>query len=223
MGGGVFDGLKQVFATPFIRNMALLLLLADGIGTVNYALVVDYSGAAFTTAIDRTRFAAEVDLAANLLTVTLQVFVTRWLLPRSGPGPMLVIWASSVLVALAYVAFSADPHALLLGWMPPVAIAVIVARGFAYGVGEPARHSLFAQVSRNERYKGQNTVDTAVWRFGDLTIALAMNGLRSLGVGVSGFAGLAALSAATAGVVGWRVAQRAAVRARHPGAGPDRR
>lgn len=217
VGGGPLDGLKQVFATPFVRNMALLLLLADGIGTVNYALVVDYSGAAFDNAIDRTRFAAEVDLAANLLTVTLQVLVTRWLLPRSGPGPMLLVWALSVMAALAYVAFSADPHALLFGWMPPVAIAVIVGRGFAYGVAEPARHSLFAQVSRNERYKGQNAVDTAVWRFGDLTIALAMNALRGVGVGVSGFAGLAALSAATAGVVGWRAVQRAAGRSTRAG------
>lgn len=210
VGGGVLDGIRQVFATPFVRNMALLLLLADGIGTVNYALVVDYSSVTFTSAIDRTRFAAEVDLAANLLTVALQLLVTRWLLPRSGPGPMLVLWAASVMVALVFVAFSSDPYARVLGWMPPVAIAVIVGRGFAYGLAEPARHSLFAQVSRNERYKGQNTVDTAVWRFGDLSIALGMNALRGVGVGVTGFAGLAALSAATAGLVGWRAARRAA-------------
>lgn len=212
VGGGMFDGLKQVFSTPFVRNMALLLLLADGIGTVNYALVVDFSGSVFTDAVDRTRFAAEVDLAANLLTVMLQVFVTRWLLPRSGPGPMLVLWATSVMGALLFVALTPDPYAQLFGWMPPVAIAVIVGRGFAYGLAEPARHSLFAQVSRNERYKGQNTVDTAVWRFGDLAIALGMNALRSVGVGVSGLAGLAALSAATAGLVGWRAARRANMR-----------
>jgi ATP:ADP antiporter, AAA family len=213
LGGSAIDGLKQVFATPFVRNMALLLLLADGIGTVNYALIVDYSGSAFTSAVDRTRFAAEVDLAANLLTVALQVLVTRWLLPRIGPGRLLVLWAVSVMAALVFVVLSPDPYAKVFGWLPPVAIAVIVGRGFAYGLAEPARHSLFAQVSRSERYKGQSTVDTAVWRFGDLTIALGMNVLRSAGVGVSGFAGIAALSAATAGLVGWRVARRAERRA----------
>ena len=64
----MFDGLKQMFADPFMRGMAMLLLLADGIGTINYALVADYSGATFTDAVARTRFAANVDLAANILT-----------------------------------------------------------------------------------------------------------------------------------------------------------
>ncbi|GHA77877.1 MFS transporter [Lysobacter bugurensis] len=217
VGGGMFEGVKQVFATPFVRNMALLLLLADGIGTVNYALVVDYSGSAFANAVDRTRFAANVDLAANLLTVLLQVLVTRWLLPRGGPSAMLALWAACVMGALIFVAVSNDPYAPVVAGFPAVAIAVIVGRGFAYGLAEPARHSLFAQVSRNERYKGQNMVDTAVWRFGDLIIALGMNGLRGVGVGVTGFAGLAAVSAAAAGLVGWRAARRAAARPDPPG------
>ena len=212
VGGGMFDGLRQIFATPFMRSMAVLLLLADGIGTVNYALVADYSGATFTDAVERTRFAATIDLSANILTVILQAFVTRWLLPRNGPGAMLVLWAGVSVVALGFVVLSPDPHAPVLGMMPPVVIALIISRGLGYGMAEPARHSLFTQVSRNERYKGQNAVDTAVWRFGDLTIALGMNALRLLGVATAGFAALAALSAATAGVVGWRAARRAALR-----------
>ena len=54
-------------------------------------------------------------------------------------------------------------------------------------MAEPARHSLFARVPRNLRYKGQNVVDTAVWRFGDLAIASSMNALRTVGVGIAGF------------------------------------
>lgn len=209
IGGGVLDGLRQIFGTPFMRNMAVLLLLADGIGTVNYALVVDYSGAAFDSAVERTRFAANVDLAANLLTVALQVLLTSWLLPRQGPGKMLLLWAAGAMAALMFVVLSPAPHAPVFGWMPPVAIALIVGRGLAYGIAEPARHSLFAQVSRSERYKGQNAVDTAVWRFGDLTIALGMNALRAVGVTAAGFAALGAVSAAAAGLVGWRAARRA--------------
>ena len=92
VGGGMWDGLKQIFADPFIRGMAVLLLLADGIGTVNYALMIDYSGATFADAAARTRFHADVDLVANLLTVIVQVGVTRWLLPRSGPGMLIMLW-----------------------------------------------------------------------------------------------------------------------------------
>jgi AAA family ATP:ADP antiporter len=208
IGGGMLDGLKQIFALPFMRSMALLLLLADGIGTVNYALVADYSGAAFTDAVARTRFAANVDLAANILTVLLQLSVTRWLLPRKGPGLLITLWAGISVLALSVVIFSPDPHAPLVGAFPAVALALIISRGLAYGMAEPARHSLFTRVPRNERYKGQNAVDTAVWRFGDLAIALGMNGLRSLGVAAGGFATLSALAAFAAAAIGVQLSRQ---------------
>ncbi|GAA5078216.1 NTP/NDP exchange transporter [Lysobacter panacisoli] len=208
VGGSMWDGLRQVFSDPFMRGMAILLLLADGIGTVNYALVADYSGATFTDAVARTRFAAEVDLSANALTVITQLTLTRWLLPRKGAGAVILVWAVVSLFALSVVVFAPDPHAPLLGGMPAVAIALIVSRGLAYGMAEPARHSLYTRVPRDVRYKGQNAVDTAVWRFGDTAIAVSMNALRALGVTTGGFAGLSALAAFTAATIGWRLARR---------------
>ncbi len=208
VGGSMFDGLRQVFADPFMRGMAILLLLADGIGTVNYALVADYSGATFTDAVSRTRFAAEVDQYANALTVLTQLLLTRWLLPRRGPGAVILVWAVVSMLALCLVIFSSDPHAPLLAGMPAVAIALIVSRGLAYGMAEPARHSLYTRVPRSVRYKGQNAVDTAVWRFGDTAIALGMNGLRALGVSTGGFAALSALAAFSAATLGWRLSRR---------------
>ncbi|WP_119718850.1 NTP/NDP exchange transporter [Cognatilysobacter tabacisoli] len=208
VGGGMLDGLKQIFSTPFMRGMAVLLLLADGIGTVNYALVADYTGQTFTDAVSRTRFAAHIDLATNVLTVLLQLLVTRWLLPRSGPGVLITVWALVSMLALSLVIVSPHPHAPLIGAFPAVAIALIVSRGLAYGMAEPARHSLFTRVPRNQRYKGQNAVDTAVWRFGDLTIALGMNGLRAMGASIGLFASLSATAALAAGWIGWRLSRQ---------------
>lgn len=215
VGGGMFDGLRQIVVNPFMRGMAVLLLLADGIGTVNYALVTDYSGQTFADAVARTRFAANADLAVNLLIAIIQVTLTRWLLPRKGPGPVIAIWAAACVAVLALVVFAPDPHATLwvlpgLGLpMAPVVIALVVSRALAYGMAEPARHSLYTRVPRSVRYKGQNAVDTAVWRLGDVSIALGMNGLRALGVGVAGFAGLSALAALTAATIAGRLARRA--------------
>lgn len=208
IGGSMWDGFRQLFASPFMRGMAILLLLADGIGTVNYALVADYSGATFDDAVSRTRFAADVDLFANLLTVTTQLLLTRWMLPRSGPGPVIMIWALVSTAALLVVVVAPDPHAALIGSMPPVAIALIVSRGLAYGMAEPARHSLFTRVPRSLRYKGQNAVDTAVWRFGDLAIAVGMNALRGVGVVTAAFAGLSAVAAMAAAAIGWRLSRQ---------------
>jgi len=208
VGGSMFDGLRQVFADPFMRGMALLMLLADCIGTVNYALVVDYSGATFADAVSRTQFAANLDLAANVLQVVVQLTLTRWMLVRHGAGPVIAVWAGAVALALLVVALSPDPYVPVIGIMPWVAIALIIGRGLAYGMVGPARESLYTHVPRSLRYKGKNAVDTAVWRFGDLSVALSMNALRSIGGGVAGFAGLAALAAATSGVLGWRLARR---------------
>ncbi len=207
IGGSIWDGLKNVFGNPFMRGMAILLLLADGIGTVNYALVADYSNATFTDAVSRTRFAANVDTFANLITAVAQLTLTRWLLPRKGPGFLILLWAIGGAMALLLVVFSSDPHAPLIGSMPAVAIALIVSRGLAYGMAEPARHSLFARMPRGIRYKGQNVVDTAVWRFGDVSIAVGMNLLRSVGMATAGFASLSALAAVTAAGVGWRLSK----------------
>lgn len=214
VGGGMWDGLKQIFTDPFIRGMAVLLLLADGIGTVNYALMIDYSGATFADAAARTRFHADVDLVANLLTVVVQIALTRWLLPRKGPGLVIMLWALVSIAVLLLVVFSPDPHAplftlpLLLGPVAPTVLALIVSRGLAYGMAEPARHSLYTRVPRNVRYKGQDAVDTAVWRFGDLVIATGMNGLKAVGMTIGGFAGLSALAAFAAAGIGWRLWKR---------------
>jgi AAA family ATP:ADP antiporter len=240
VGGSMWDGLKQVFANPFVRGMSVLLLLGDGIGTVNYALVADYAKEHFADAVTRTRFFSGMDLTTNILQVVLQVTVTRWLLPRSGAGVLIAIWGLGVVIVLLLAFFAADPHAAVTGlgaaqvaqWvagiqgngvlvdlarsmvgflllMPWVALALVVSRALAYGLVGPARESLFSMVPRSVRYKGKNAVDTAVWRFGDLTGASIMDGLRGFGVGIAGFSLLAASWGAIATAVGWRLADTA--------------
>jgi AAA family ATP:ADP antiporter len=95
---------------------------------------------------------------------------------------------------------------------------LIISRGLAYGMAEPARHSLFTRVPRSERYKGQNAVDTAVWRFGDMAIAFGMNALRSVGMTVAGFASLSALAAFTAAAIGVQLSKRKFMGASQPSA-----
>lgn len=208
VGGGMFDGLKQIVASPVMRTMAVLMLLGDCIGTVNYALVVDYSKATFVDAIARTQFAARLDLTTNLFVIITQIFITRPLLIRFGAAPAIALHAGATVLVMLLVIVVADPHALAIGPLPWVAVALVVSRGLAYGALGPARESLFALVPRSLRYKGKNAVDTAVWRFGDMAVATAMNGLRALGVASLGFAAVNVVSAFASGVLGWRLARR---------------
>src|SRR3546814_5880116 len=135
----MWDGLKQIFANPFIRGMAVLLLLVVGIGTVNYTLVTDYSGATFVDAVARTRFAANVHLASNLLTKATQLLVIRWLLPRKGPGFVIMVWALASVAALMVVVFSPDPHEPGPAGIPAVAPALILTPCPGPGPAAPPR------------------------------------------------------------------------------------
>ena len=210
VAGGMFDGLRQVVGVPFVRNMALLMVLSDCIGTLNYALVTDWSGAHFPDAVARTRFAAHVDLATNLLQVLVQLTLTRWLLVRRGAGPVIACWAAATATMLAWVA-AAGVDGRVIGGLPPVALALVVSRGLGYGMAGPARESLFTRVPRALRYLGKNAVDTAVWRAGDVATASTLNALRALGAGVPGLALLGAGAALAAGGLGWRLAKQAAM------------
>ena len=77
----------------------------------------------------------------------------------------------------------------------------------AYGVVKPAQDALYTRVSREDRYKGKNFIETAVWRFGDVSVAVLMKGFVALGIGMPGLALMSAGAAGLAGLFGWRAAK----------------
>ncbi len=196
IGGGFLAGARQTLASPLLRRMALLMLLGDGVGTVVYALLADYSHVTYHTAATRIDFAASVDLYANGLQIVLQIFLTRELMVRFGPVAALVL--DGVVKAAMFVGL------ILVGgsW---VAVLAVVTRASAYGIFKPASDSIYTRMDAEARYKAKNFIDTAVWRFGDLVVTSGFNVLRSLGVVLSGFGLLAMLAASSSAYVGWRV------------------
>ncbi len=198
IGGSILAGVRQVLTTPFLRNMAILMLLGDCIGTVAYALLADFVQAHYLTSAARTAFYAHVDLITNGLVAVCQLTVTRWVLARYGAMPALV-WPAIINVIVL----------LIFGMVGEVMIvvALIVSRAGTYGMVQPARDSLYTRIGPEARYKGKNFIDTAVWRFGDVSVITLLNGLRGLGMGIGGFAILTASAAAASAWVGYRVAK----------------
>ena len=212
LGGSLLAGLRATFADPFLRLMALLMLCSDGVGTLAYALVADYARAHFADAAARTAFYGHVDLVVNLAQMALQVGVTRWLLARFGLVSGLVLPAVvNVAMLLAVAWFGAAQFGVAGIAIALVPLMLIVTRSFAYGVTKPAADALYARATREIRYKGKNFVETAVWRFGDVTVASGLDGLRALGAGLGAIGLVSAIAAACGGWFGWRavVASRA--------------
>ncbi|KGI78721.1 translocase [Oleiagrimonas soli] len=204
IGGSLLAGVKYVFTQPFLRYMALLMLLSDGVGTVAYALVADYAKAHYVSDAARTEMYAHLDLAINALGVLMQVSVTRWVLKRLGMAwgiviPALVNCALLVLVAIL------GSHAEIWGvGISLVLVLQVVVRGTQYGMLKPASDALYTRSARETRYKGKNFVETAVWRFGDLVVTSGINLLRDAAVALSGLAAISAGFSMIAVWVGFR-------------------
>ncbi len=207
IGGSLWAGAKELWSRPFLRYMALLMLFGDGIGTLAYALVADYVKAHFDTAVARTSFYSDLDLATNLIGAALQLTVTRWLLVRRGAGWGLVLPALVNVAMLVAVAVMGGSYLVLGVSVPLLAVMLAVTRGFAYGMTKPASDALYTRVPRETRYKGKNFVETTVWRFGDLVVTSGVSGLGILGWGVAGMAlvgaGVAGMATVVAQRAGW--------------------
>ncbi|HEX5960475.1 MAG TPA: MFS transporter [Rhodanobacteraceae bacterium] len=212
IGGSLLAGLRATFADPFLRLMALLMLCSDGVGTLAYALVADYAKAHFAETAARTVFYGHLDLAVNIAQMALQVGLTRWMLPRFGIVSGLVLPAMvNVVLLLAVALFGAATFGIAGTTLAVIPLMLVVTRSFAYGVTKPASDALYTRAAREVRYKGKNFVETAVWRFGDVTVAGALDGLRAAGATLGAIGLVASAAAGLAGWFGWRavVASRA--------------
>ncbi len=211
IGGSLWAGVRELWSRPFLRYMAILMLLGDGIGTLAYALVADYAKSHFVDSAARTAFYAHLDLAVNGLGALLQLTATRWLLMRLGAGWGLMLPALVNVGLLVMVAIGGHGIVAVLGAsLPLVAMMLAVSRGFAYGMTKPAADALYTRVPRETRYKGKNFVETTVWRFGDFVVTSGVSILGTAGIGVGGMA-----------LVGVAVSAAAAWVARRAGRSPD--
>ncbi|MBS0487887.1 MAG: MFS transporter [Proteobacteria bacterium] len=186
IGGGFWAGAKLVFGSSFLRCIALMMLLGDSVGGVLYNLQNDFGHHFYSDAAARTDFFASVDAATNVLMALTQIFITRIVLTRFGPASSIAGSEVVKLLTLVTLAFVGLPGA--------VAAALIVTRAGSYGVNNPAIDSLFTRVSRETRYKAKGFIDTAVWRFGDVLVMAAIQGMRDLAAAVPALAWLSSRS-----------------------------
>jgi AAA family ATP:ADP antiporter len=181
VGGGILEGATRILRSRFLFALALLMFFGVAVGTLLYNEMATYTRQALPDPAERTAWYARIDLAINLLTVSIQLLLTRRLLSRYGPSPLLILPPS--LVAIAFL-----PMILLPGLPLLLAFAQIIARSGNFSLLQPARESLFTRVDRIERYKVKNFIDTVIYRGGDVSFAWLHKGLTVAGLGGAGIA-----------------------------------
>jgi AAA family ATP:ADP antiporter len=67
----------------------------------------------------------------------------------------------------------------------------VLRRAADYAVARPAREMLFTVLTREEKYKSKNFIDTVVFRGGDAASGWVYAALKALGLGLPGLAAAA--------------------------------
>ena len=188
VGGGIWAGIVHNISSPYLLGISAYMLLYALTSTLLYFQQQGIAISAFTDRAARTAFFAQIDLLVNILTVVVQAFLTGRLLKWLGVGVTLAI-----LPAMSVLGFAT------MGFVPTLAVLVIfltLRRAGNFAVARPARETLFTVISREDKYKAKNFIDTVVYRAGDQIGAWTSPMLGWLGLGLTGVSFVAAPIAA---------------------------
>ena len=183
LGGHALDGVRQLLSSRYLTAIGAFIVLYTLTSTFLYFQQASIVATTFNDDAARTEAFSLIDLATNALTVGLQLLATHQLIRYLGLPVALA--GVPLIVAVGFVA---------LGLMPVFAVLLVfqvLRRAGNYGLTRPARETLFTTVSRGERYKAKNVIDTLVYRGGDAVAGWIYAGLGVLGLGITGTAAVA--------------------------------
>jgi AAA family ATP:ADP antiporter len=159
IGGGVMSGLIDSIRSPYLLNTAIFLLLYAMTSTFLYFSQASVVSESFTNRGAQTAFFATIDLTVNTITLFIQVFLTGRLVGWLGIAVVL-----SLLPVVSIFGFGAI---YLMPTLAAVAVFQVARRAGNFALTQPARQILYTVVSREDRYKAKNFIDTAIYRAGD--------------------------------------------------------
>lgn len=183
IGGGIWSGITRTLASPYLLNISLFLLLFSITSTFLYFEQAGIAKRSFPDRQAQTAFFASVDLAVNVLTLGIQLFLTGRIVGRIGVAATLAL-----LPAFSILGFAA------LAYAPSIGVIVafqVMRRAGNFAIARPIREVLFTVVPREDRYKAKSFIDTVVYRLGDQAGAWSFTGIGALGLGAAGVSAVA--------------------------------
>ncbi|MEM9067624.1 MAG: Npt1/Npt2 family nucleotide transporter [Myxococcota bacterium] len=185
------EGFALVFDRPYLRLIALLILLLNLVNTTGEYILSSYvvdlaneavaNGEANSVGAFLGEFYGDFFFWVNVAGVTLQAFVASRIVKYLGIGG--VIFALPMVSGAAYAMASFGVAFSVFRW------AKTSENATDYSVMNTARAMLWLPTSREEKYVAKQTVDTFVVRLGDLLSAgLVFAGTTWFGLSPQGFA-----------------------------------
>lgn len=178
IGGGIFAGFAHVFRSPYLMGIGGIIVLYTVTSTFLYFLQASAAATYFETRAERTAFFANIDLAVNVLTLVAQIFITGRMLKTAGVA--ITLSALPVFSLIGFGVLAAAPGLIVL------VVVQVLRRVGNFAFAKPARELLFTVVSREDKYKSKNVLDTVVYRAGDQIGSWSYTALGALGLGMAG-------------------------------------
>lgn len=196
IGGSVLAGITHTLRSPYLLNVCVYMLLFTTLSTFLYFQQATIARDYFVERAARTSFFAQVDLAVNVLTLSVQLLLTARLLKKLGVALVL-----GILPLVSVIGFAA------LAMAPVIAVVVafqVLRRAANFALARPARELLYTVISREDKYKAKTFIDTVVYRAGDQVGSWSYLLLSTLGLGIAGVSVVAVpLAALWLGVALW--------------------
>jgi AAA family ATP:ADP antiporter len=171
--GSFLAGVRLTFSSPYLLGICGYLTLLTMTATFLYLeqtrLVSEY----LDQPEARTRLFSSLDFTTNVLTWLTQFFITKRVISRFGlVAPLLFL---PVVSLVGFVGIAVWPTLVLY------VVFSVLRRVGEYALSKPAREVLFTVVSREEKYKAKNFIDTAISRGGDASTAWLVTAVKALG------------------------------------------
>ena len=159
VGGSAWAGIRHALSNRFLLGIVAFTLLFTIGSTFLYFQRLAIVAEAFTDRAARVQFFARVDFIVSLLTLITQAWFTARIIKWLD-----VAWTLAILPAISIAGF------LVLGAVPTLLVLVAfesVRRAGNFAVARPTRELLYTVVSRDDRFKAKNFIDTFIYRAGD--------------------------------------------------------
>lgn len=174
-GGGALSGVARVVRSRFLASIVGYVLCTAFAATFLYLAQARILHGAQLDDVGRARYLADVELWTQVGALVLQLLVARPLLRWLNPGIVLAVLP--LVQAIGLTALAAAPSLGVL------AVALGISRAATHGLTRPARELLFTVVSRDDKYRAKNAIDTIGYRFGDVAAGWLNKGLTALSTG----------------------------------------
>lgn len=200
IGGGMLDGLLEIFKSRYLMGVTGMVFLLSLTATFAYFQQGDMIYSTYTETDERVKVFGMIDLYVSIGALIFQVLIAGPVLSNYGiKGGIIIL---PIITVFGFV---------LLAVSPTIGVFIIfqtLRRASEYGMFVPSRENMFSVVSREEKYKAKNFIDTVVFRGGDVANSWFYNMLNSgFGLSISKIAMIGVPIAAIWGIMGWKLGQ----------------